>query len=276
VLSWDGRHIDFVRGTVNFEAFGFQEHFGEPYRPELAGDPATFFPNGGAFAVTRDAYDRAGGFDDAYFAYYDDVDLGWRLRLLGCEIAVAHDAVVYHRHGATSRRFPDERKRFLMERNAIWTAVKCYEDETLARTLGPILLLAIRRIVDRTSVARGSGFARSLAPFSRVCRRWPGSLRAVAAHDVYNTSDQAHASEAPLEEAARRHDTVFTPDTIHVPNAARPRDAAGVDGGPGRQHSVVHRGDRGGDHAPWRRPRPTRRSSPRRRTTGAAATSART
>ena len=188
VLSWDGRRIDFVRGTVNFEGRGFQEHYAEPYRPELAGEPATFFPNGGAFAVTRAAYDRAGGFDDRFFAYYDDVDLGWRLRLAGFEIAVAHGAVVYHRHGATSRRFPNERKQFLMERNAIWTAMKCYGDRTLTRALGPLLLLAARRIVERTAVHRRGPLARQLAPFSRLCRPWPGRPGSVRVQDVYEAA----------------------------------------------------------------------------------------
>jgi hypothetical protein len=79
VLSWDGRAIDFIRGSLNFEGRGFQDSYGLPNLPELATPADTFFPNGGAFAVTRDAYDRAGGFDPAFFAYYDDVDLGWRL-----------------------------------------------------------------------------------------------------------------------------------------------------------------------------------------------------
>ena len=30
VLSWDGRAIDFLRGTISFEARGFQDYYGEP------------------------------------------------------------------------------------------------------------------------------------------------------------------------------------------------------------------------------------------------------
>ena len=30
VMSWDGRAIDFLRGTTSFEARGFQDHYGEP------------------------------------------------------------------------------------------------------------------------------------------------------------------------------------------------------------------------------------------------------
>ena len=100
MLSWDGRAIDFLRGAISFEARGFQDYYGEPVTLDRTRATDTFFPNGGAFAVTRRAYDRAGGFDDAFFAYYDDVDLGWRLRLVGLDVRVEDTAVVYHRHSA--------------------------------------------------------------------------------------------------------------------------------------------------------------------------------
>jgi GT2 family glycosyltransferase/glycosyltransferase involved in cell wall biosynthesis len=181
VLSWDGRYIDFIRGSLNFEARGFQDFYGLRNRPELSTPTDTFFPNGGAFAVTRAAYTRAGGFDPAFFAYYDDVDLGWRLRLTGATIRVAGRAVVYHRHGATSRTQPKGQKRFLMERNALWTLMKNYSDRALRRTLGIVLSLAVRRLLDETDIDRNAPLARTLAPFARRCRRrgestWAASL----------------------------------------------------------------------------------------------------
>jgi len=174
VLSWDGRAIDFLRGTISFEARGFQDYYGEPVTLERSRATDTFFPNGGAFAVARAAYDRAGGFDDAFFAYYDDVDLGWRLRLIGLDIRVEDTAVVYHRHGATSRTQPAGQKRFLMERNALWTVVKNYGEDTLRRTLGPVLLLAARRLLDEARIEERAAVLARFAPFSRRVRGAPG------------------------------------------------------------------------------------------------------
>ena len=171
VLSWDGRAIDFLRGTISFEARGFQDYYGEPVTLDRTRATDTFFPNGGAFAVTRAAYDRAGGFDDAFFAYYDDVDLGWRLRLAGLDMRVEDTAVVYHRHGATSRTQPAGQKRFLMERNALWTVVKNYGEDTLRRTLGPVLLLATRRLLDEARIDERAAVLARFAPFSAPRRR---------------------------------------------------------------------------------------------------------
>jgi hypothetical protein len=174
VLSWDGRSVDFLRGTISFEARGFQDYYGEAATLDRSRAVETFFPNGGAFAVTRAAYERAGGFDESFFAYYDDVDLGWRLRITGLDMRVEDRAVVYHRHGATSGTQPAGQKRFLMERNALWTLIKNYGEPTLRRVLGPVLLLAVRRLLDDMRLDDGAAALAPFAPFSRRVRASAG------------------------------------------------------------------------------------------------------
>jgi GT2 family glycosyltransferase/glycosyltransferase involved in cell wall biosynthesis len=170
VLSWDGRQIDFLRGSLNFEGRGFQDFYGEPATGERQTSADTFFANGGAFAVSRDAYTRAGGFDPALFAYYDDVDLGWRLRLAGASILVEDKAVVWHRHGATVRTQPAGQKRFLMERNALTTLARNYGEHALRRTFGATLLLAVRRVLDESVFVSGPSALATLLPWSRRVR----------------------------------------------------------------------------------------------------------
>jgi N-acetylglucosaminyl-diphospho-decaprenol L-rhamnosyltransferase len=43
-----------------------------------------------------DVFAKLGGFDQRYFLYYEDVDLCVRLRLIGYEVAINHDAKVIH------------------------------------------------------------------------------------------------------------------------------------------------------------------------------------
>lgn len=51
----------------------------------------------GMFVVfRRDAFASAGGFDEAYFLYYEDVDLCARLRKLGWDIVVTTSARAVH------------------------------------------------------------------------------------------------------------------------------------------------------------------------------------
>jgi GT2 family glycosyltransferase len=64
-----------------------------------AGDPVG--PCGGAAAYRRDAFVKLGGFDERFFAYWEDVDLALRFRLAGWACARAPGARALHRHGAT-------------------------------------------------------------------------------------------------------------------------------------------------------------------------------
>jgi GT2 family glycosyltransferase len=58
-------------------------------------------PCGGAAAYRTDAFRSVGGFDEAFFAYWEDVDLALRLRLSGHRCVRATDARALHKHGQT-------------------------------------------------------------------------------------------------------------------------------------------------------------------------------
>lgn len=68
-----------------------------------AGEATPLFGfSGGAAFLRRTAVAEVGGFDPSLFMYYEDLDLAWRLRLAGHEVRHAPDAVVVHRHAASS------------------------------------------------------------------------------------------------------------------------------------------------------------------------------
>jgi len=67
-----------------------------------AGDREVFAPCAAAALYRREAFEAAGGFDDQYFCYFEDVDLGFRLRLRGFRCICVHDAVVRHVSSGTT------------------------------------------------------------------------------------------------------------------------------------------------------------------------------
>ena len=67
-----------------------------------AATPSPAFPCGGAAAYRLEAWRSAGGFDEAIFAYWEDVDLGVRIRAAGWSCVLAPGARAEHHHGATS------------------------------------------------------------------------------------------------------------------------------------------------------------------------------
>jgi N-acetylglucosaminyl-diphospho-decaprenol L-rhamnosyltransferase len=68
---------------------------------ELHGAREPAGPCGGAAAYRTRSFREVGGFDEAFFAYWEDVDLALRLRLAGHRCVRAADARALHRHGQT-------------------------------------------------------------------------------------------------------------------------------------------------------------------------------
>jgi GT2 family glycosyltransferase len=156
ILSWDGSTVDFIRGTMAFNGMGFQPGHGVPVDgPEGRDFPDDLlFACGGAMLIRRDVFLEAGGFDEDHFAYYEDVDLGWRLWVLGHRVQFCPEAVCFHRHNGTSSRFARAGKVVLFERNALAAMLKNYEDATLARVFPAALLLAFKRVGVRSGLDR--------------------------------------------------------------------------------------------------------------------------
>jgi len=71
----------------------------------------------------REAFTAAGGFDEDFFAYMEDVDLDFRLQLLGYPCYYLPQAVVRHAgSGSTSSR--SDLVIFYGHRNLVWTFIK--------------------------------------------------------------------------------------------------------------------------------------------------------
>jgi GT2 family glycosyltransferase len=82
-----------------------------------------FAPCGGAAFYRRSALDEAGGLDETYFAYFEDVDLGCRLLRAGWRTAYAPRARVAHEGGATLGHFSARHVRLLVRNELLtWAA----------------------------------------------------------------------------------------------------------------------------------------------------------
>ncbi|RMG95922.1 MAG: glycosyltransferase family 2 protein [Chloroflexi bacterium] len=144
MLNWEGTAVDFADAAINFMGWGCQPGFGEPPRPQANAKPL-LFACGGAMLIKRDIFLKTGGFDPDYFAYFEDVDLGWRLWLMGYKVVYAPKATVYHRHHGTWDKVNDAKRWVLAERNTLATIIKNYDNASLAYTLSAAVLLMAQR-----------------------------------------------------------------------------------------------------------------------------------
>ena len=111
------------------------------------------FPIGCAALYRKAMLDEIGLFDEEFFAYADDVDLGLRARQAGWQCRYVPSAKVYHKYSASSSAHSPF-KAFLVERNRIWVMLKYYPLEMILTS--PFWTLA-RMLVHLYGALTGKG-----------------------------------------------------------------------------------------------------------------------
>lgn len=155
ILNWDGSRIDFNGSSLQYLGFALQKDIGSLVE-EVSASENILFPCGGSMLIDRRTFIETGGFDEDFFAVYEDVDLGWRLWALGYRVVFAPESVTYHRAHSTFETQPNEKLRYLMHRNALLTIFKNYEDKHLRRLLPLAVILNIKRAIRCSGVRKES------------------------------------------------------------------------------------------------------------------------
>lgn len=97
--------------------------FGRPISEMPTEDGTCFSPCGAGAFYRADEFDELGGFDERFFCYCEDVDIGFRFRLLGHNCVLLPDARIDHWGGKLSEKV-SEFAVYHGTRNRIWTYVK--------------------------------------------------------------------------------------------------------------------------------------------------------
>jgi GT2 family glycosyltransferase len=151
----------------------------EPDREEFAREEDALLPSGCAALYRRAMLDQIGLFDEEFFAYCEDTDLGLRGRIAGWRCRYVPGAVVRHRYsGSTAPHSPF--KAFQVERNRIWVVVKCFPAgmaaASLAYTLGRYALQLYSALSGRGAAAKLAATQSPLALAGIIARAWLASL----------------------------------------------------------------------------------------------------
>lgn len=124
----------------------------------------------------RKALEEVGLFDEIFFAYMEDVDLSWRLKLKGWSAVMVPTSIVYHVHSASapSSRF----KLFFIHRNIIFVLVKNLPLRYIP--LFPVNFFSTRLRFRKTKQARVRAFTKDIGLFRValvIAWSWIASLR---------------------------------------------------------------------------------------------------
>jgi GT2 family glycosyltransferase len=133
-----------------------------------------FSPCAAAALYSRQAFLQVGGFDEDFFSYHEDVDLGFRLRIQGFRCLYVPDAVVQHVGSATLGALSDFAL-YHWQRNFIWSFIKNMPSALLWEALPAHLMANFIYHLNFTLRGRGSVLLKAkidaLRGFSRALQK---------------------------------------------------------------------------------------------------------
>ncbi len=139
-----------------YHVSGLAWHIDSDYPSEHYGleSRKIFSPCAASAMYLRQAFEDVGGFDEDFFSYFEDVDLGFRLQLRGYRSFYVSDAIVHHVGSATLGAKSDFAF-YYVHRNLIWTFVKNMPSPLLWRYLPAHLFANLIYVLYYTLRGRG-------------------------------------------------------------------------------------------------------------------------
>ena len=99
------------------------------------------YPTSAAMVIKKKALDLLGGFDPDFFVYYEDTDLGWRLRKCGYKTFLAPTSIVLHAVHGSTRQMPNSIISFHEEKNRVMMLLKNFDNPFLFKYALPYATL---------------------------------------------------------------------------------------------------------------------------------------
>jgi len=151
----------------------FEEGAGELQDAELLRPREIFGACGAACLLRRELFTEMGGYDERYFAFYEDVDLNVRARIAGWRFGYVPDAVVWHLGNASwvgGFESPGAENARLVARNRLSTQVKFMAPSSVPR-------IAVVEVGALLRAVRQRRFSATLRGKLEGLRRIPALLR---------------------------------------------------------------------------------------------------
>lgn len=95
----------------------------EEDKGQYTNNDSIFWASGAAFFIRKELFTALGGFDEHYFAHWEEIDLCWRAKRAGYRVVTVPKSEVYHVGGGTLG-YMSPRKTYLNFRNNLFTLLK--------------------------------------------------------------------------------------------------------------------------------------------------------
>ena len=119
----DTSRLDGIGDAYHGSGLAWRLGYGMPVDSWKTLNTPVFSPCAAAALYNLEVVRQLGGFEESFFCYYEDVDLGFRIRLAGYDCGVQRSAVVYHAGSATTAKRSDF-STYHGHRNMVWAYVR--------------------------------------------------------------------------------------------------------------------------------------------------------
>lgn len=179
LLSWTSKGYFEYAGASG----GFIDRYGYPFCRGRLFDtveedqgqydqPASVLWATGACLLIRSAdYWAAGGLDGRFFAHNEEIDLCWRLHIMGRQVMCLPQSLVYHLGGGTLPK-GNPRKTFLNFRNNLTMLYKCLPEEELKAVMRWRWVLDYLAAWEMLILKRNVGDFKAVYRARRAFKRW--------------------------------------------------------------------------------------------------------
>ena len=124
VNAADPTLLDGAGDTYHISGLVWRTAYGVPVSTLSESECEIFSPCAAAALYRRSAFEKVGGFDEGFFCYVEDVDLGFRLRLAGYRCLYVPQSVVHHVGSGSTGGQHSDFSVYHGHRNLVWTFVK--------------------------------------------------------------------------------------------------------------------------------------------------------
>ncbi len=142
ILLWpkEKNKINSAGNIIHFLGFGYTLGHGERDRgqydkkKEIKG-----YASGCSFIIKKEVIEKIGDYNEEYYMYHDDTEMGWRAKLAGYKIVFASKSSIYHKYEFSR----SVKMLYYMERNRYLNIFSFYKLPTIFLIFLPLIIMEL-------------------------------------------------------------------------------------------------------------------------------------
>lgn len=140
LMLWPEKNtINSLGNITHFLGFGYCQGYNTKITDDKLKITNIIYPSGAAVLFKAEVLKKIDLFDEEFWMYNEDQDLGWRLSLAGWHSVLAPEAVVYHKYNFSK----NQKKYYWLDRNRLLVIFKNYRLATLILIVPALLVMEL-------------------------------------------------------------------------------------------------------------------------------------